>query len=241
MLVDNKFIYLSLPRCASTSFFISCIRNNLNVQHSNSSQDRNYNQDELLSISNIDLVYQINHFHETIDSLKKSFGNSYEIISVKRNRHERFVSYLNHCIGELYRNNNLDLYNLFLELTVDDLLFYETNDLIGKSNKIKLVDSFLNRIGYKGNKSPIAPLLLPMFSPLSTYHNHNPNIIWFDFDDLTKLEEWVSIKTEKEFKLSSFGSSKEYKSKVTVNDYFIEKYNKIYDYYDIVKKQITLL
>jgi hypothetical protein len=241
MLIDDKFIYLSLPRCASTSFFISCLRNNLNVRHSNSTQNENYNHIELSSISNIDLVYQINHFHETIGSLKNSFGDGYEIISVKRNRHERFVSYFNHCLGELYRNNIMDLYNIFLELDVDDLLFYNTNDILGKSNIIRLVDNFLKRIGYEGNILSITPLLMPMFSPLSTYHNHNPNIIWFDFDDLTKLEDWVSVKTSKEFKLSLFGSSKEYESKIKVDEYFIEKYNKIYDYYDIVKKQNTLL
>jgi hypothetical protein len=241
MLIDDKFLYLSLPRCASTSFFISCLRNNLNVRHSNSTQNENYNHIELPSISNIDLVYQINHFHESIGSLKNSFGDGYEIISVKRNRHERFVSYFNHCIGELYRKNIMDLYNIFLELDVDDLLFYNTNDILGKSNIIRLIDSFLKRIGYKGDGLLITPLLMPMFSPLSTYHNHNPNIIWFDFDDLTKLEDWVSVKTSKEFKLSLFGSSKEYESKIKVDEYFIEKYNKIYDYYDIVKKQNTLL
>ena len=241
MLIDDKFIYLSLPRCASTSFFISCLRNNLNVRHSNSTQNENYNHIELSSISNIDLVYQINHFHETIGSLKNSFGDGYEIISVKRNRHERFVSYFNHCIGELYRKNVMDLYSIFLELDVDDLLFYNTNDILGKSNIIRLIDIFLNRIGYKGDILSITPLLMPMFAPLSTYHNHNPNIIWFDFDDLTKLEDWVSVKTSKEFKLNLFGSSKEYQSKINVDEYFIEKYNKIYDYYDIVKKQNTLL
>jgi hypothetical protein len=241
MLIDDKFIYLSLPRCASTSFFISCLRNNLNVRHSNSTQNENYNHIELSSTSNIDLVYQINHFHESIGSLKNSFGDGYEIISVKRNRHERFVSYFNHCIGELYRKNVMDLYSIFLELDVDDLLFYNTNDILGKSNIIRLIDIFLNRIGYKGDILSITPLLMPMFAPLSTYHNHNPNIIWFDFDDLTKLEDWVSVKTSKEFKLSLFGSSKEYQSKINVDEYFIEKYNKIYDYYDIVKKQNTLL
>jgi hypothetical protein len=241
MLIDDKFIYLSLPRCASTSFFISCLRNNLNVRHSNSTQNENYNHIELPLISNIDLVYQINHFHETIGSLRNSFGDGYEIISVKRNRHERFISYFNHCIGELYRRNIMDLYNIFLELDVDDLLFHNTNDILGKSNNIRFIDSFLKRIGYKGDGLSITPLLMPMFAPLSTYHNHNPNIIWFDFDDLTKLEDWVSVKTSKEFKLSLFGSSKEYESKINVNEYFIEKYNKIYDYYDIVKKQNTLL
>ena len=33
MLVDNKFFYISLPRCASTAFQISCVKQNINIQH----------------------------------------------------------------------------------------------------------------------------------------------------------------------------------------------------------------
>lgn len=35
MLVENKFLFISLPRCASTSFYISCIKNELDIQHYN--------------------------------------------------------------------------------------------------------------------------------------------------------------------------------------------------------------
>ena len=33
MLVDNKFIYISLPRCASTSFMVSCIKSNIQINY----------------------------------------------------------------------------------------------------------------------------------------------------------------------------------------------------------------
>ena len=33
MLVDNKFIFVSLPRSASTSFYISCLKNEISVEH----------------------------------------------------------------------------------------------------------------------------------------------------------------------------------------------------------------
>ena len=51
----------------------------------------------------------------------------------------------------------------------------------------------------------------------------------------------VSKKTEKDFKLEVFGSSKEYKSKIIINDNFIRKYDEIYDYYDNFKKNKTLI
>lgn len=35
MLIENKLLFISLPRCASTSFYISCIKNELDIQHYN--------------------------------------------------------------------------------------------------------------------------------------------------------------------------------------------------------------
>jgi hypothetical protein len=39
MLIDKKFIFLSLPRCASTSFMITCLKNDILVEHFDSSKD----------------------------------------------------------------------------------------------------------------------------------------------------------------------------------------------------------
>lgn len=241
MLIDNKFLYISLPRCASTAFFISCIKNGFDVKHANSKSDNLIKNVDFNNLSNMDLVYQINHFHETITSLKDTFRDEYEIISVKRNKYERYVSYFNHCIGELKRNGNIELSNKFLELTTDDILFYNTHDLIDKDSKINTIQKFLNKMGCFNYNKTIESLLLPMIAPISVYHNNDPKIIWFDFDNLNEMEKWVSQKTGKTFKLERFGSSVEQKSKLIVNDYFIKKYDEIYSYYDIFKKQKTLI
>jgi hypothetical protein len=241
MLIDNKFIYLSLPRCASTAFFISSIRNNLKIQHAFSDLDKDYNSFDLSKISNMELVYQINHFHETLSSLRDKFGYDHDVISVKRNRHERFISYLNHCIGEFYKNGRIDLYEKFINLSLDDFLFYETKDLINKESKKNIIKEFLNRIGISNYETTLESLLLPIISPLSTYHNNDPNIIWFDFNKLSELEDWVSRKLGKPFILENFGTSNNFKSKIILDDSFINKYNNIYDYYDIVKNQNTII
>lgn len=241
MLIDNKFIYLSLPRCASTAFFISCIRGGLKVRHANSTTDKNYESIDLSNIDNMQLVYQINHFHETIIDLKKTFGYDYDVISIKRNKYERYISYFNHCIGELKRNGNVNLSNKLSELTIDDILFYKTDDLVDKNSKINLIHTFLNRIGYFEYNKIIESLLLPMVTPISVYHNNDPNILWFDFNNLNELEKWVSHKIGTPFKLEYFGSSQNYKSKINLNNYFIKKYDEIYDYYEDFKNQKTLI
>ena len=33
MLVENKFLFVNLPRCASTSFHISCLRSGFKIEH----------------------------------------------------------------------------------------------------------------------------------------------------------------------------------------------------------------
>jgi hypothetical protein len=241
MLINNKFIYLSLPRCASTSFYISCIRNNFDIKHANSKFDTSHKNNELNKIPNIDLVYSINHFHETITELNQKFGKECDVISVKRNRYDRFISYFNHCIGELQRNGIFEISNVLLELNTDDILFYKTEDLISKQSRFELVNTFINKIGYANYNKRLESLLLPMFSPMSVYHNNDPNIIWFDFNNLNELENWVSNKTSSPFKLEVFGSSSNYKSKLLNNDYFVKKYNAIYDYYDLFKTSNTLI
>jgi len=241
MLVDNKFIYLSLPRCASTAFFISCIRRNINIKHANSFSDTMLNNIDLSNLTNTQAVYQINHFHEKIISLKKKFGEKYDIISVRRNKYERFISYFNHCIRELKRNGNLELSNKLSQATYDDIFFYKTNDLIDKNSKIEILKTFLKNIGYDKYNEKLNSLLLPIFTPISVYHNNDPKIIWFEFNKLTEMEKWVSEKIQKDFKLEIFGSSKEYKSKIIITDTFIEKYDEIYNYYDNFKNNKSLI
>ena len=71
MLVDDKFIFISLPRCASTSFHISCIRNNIDIKFAKSSEnDQHYD----LSLSNGDLVNKMTHIHERTYELDLEFG-----------------------------------------------------------------------------------------------------------------------------------------------------------------------
>lgn len=238
MLVDKKFIYISIPRCASTSFHISCIKKGLSVEQWSSEEKYNFQHDNL---SNMEIAHRIPYIHQRVFSIISSFGDSYEMISVRRDPYERFVSYFNHCIGELKRTNNISMYEKFKTIELQDLMFFKREDVADKQSIKSLAKNFLNGMGFFNYTPVIESLIMPIFAHPSYYHSNDGRIRWFDFNDLSKLEKWVSDKCEIDFKLENFGSSKEYESKIIINDQFIKKYDEIYSSYENFKKEKTII
>jgi hypothetical protein len=244
MLVDNKFLFISLPRCASTSFFITCIRNNINTKHCGDYFDNyiNSNLVKFQSIENNDNLADIlGHPHEPIKMLESKFGNEYEIISVRRNKYERFISLWKHLLDEIYRMGEISIYEKFIKLNIDDILFFTKYDLVNKNDINKQVKKFLKNNKIKTNSKKILNIISIVFTPYSVYHNNDSRIIWFDFNQLHKLEEWVSIKINKNFVLEKSNSSKNFNCNIELNDYFIKKYDSIYETYDEYKNIKTLI
>ena len=244
MLVENKFIYVSLPRCASTAFMASCVKQNLDIKHYNNE----FNIDNQLSLTQYDNINQIDfqnfeiefaHSHETLPDLRAKFGYHYDVISVRRNKHERFISLWKHILKLFHRYNNLDTVNKLSNLTIDELLWYKTNDLQSVESVEEVVEIFIKKYKLNLNESGRTMLRILLF-PYSKWHNHDPDIIWFDFNELYKLEEWVSNKLNMDFKLMNLNSSNYFDSKLELNDEFKEKYDSIYLPYDKVKNVKTL-
>ena len=80
-----------------------------------------------------------------------------------------------------------------------------------------------------------------LIKPCSDYHHHYKNIIWFDFNKLYELEEWVSKKIDKPFKLVKINSSQHYDSKLKYDSEFMKKYDSIYKIYDEKKENNTII
>lgn len=240
MLVENKFIYISLPRCASTSFAISCAKNRLNVKTLMNEHEIGYNNIDI-TLDNEMIADSFRHMHEPIHQLESKFGNNYEIISVKRNRYERFLSLWYHIIDEEKRTGFKENYNKFINMNENDIFFdIKPSDVLYESieeyaahfiMKHKLIECD----GYLTN------MISLLFLPCSAWHQHHKKIIWFDIDKLYELEEWVSNKLNINFKLEKINSSKHFTGNLKMTDNFIKKYNLIYDRFDLTKKNKTLL
>jgi hypothetical protein len=80
-----------------------------------------------------------------------------------------------------------------------------------------------------------------MFHPLSYWTNNDPRIIWFDISELNKLEDWVSNKIQKPFKLEKINSSQHFECGLKLDDNFVKKYDAVYKIFDKPKLQKTLI
>jgi hypothetical protein len=238
MLVDSKFYFISLPRCASTSFLVNCLKQGIPVKHGNFTTDVMISKANL-KLPNEILIDTLYHSHEKIQYLENKLGYGYDIISVKRNRHERFISTWKHVLDELYRINEMDVYNKFKTFDENDLLFFNHNDLIDE-NLVSLINEIIKKYDLKYENRYVKVILSILLRPTSYWHNHDPRIKWFDIKELHKLEEWVSNKLNMEFKLEKTNSSQHFDCNLKLTDNFIKRYNQIYDYFDLPKTKISI-
>ena len=246
MLVDNKFIYLSLPRCASTAFHYSCIVNDINVQTFDTKWESQNSNIDFKSINKLDLMCHILHGHESLYHLQSKFGKNHPIISVRRQRHERFYSLYKHVLFDLQRMGFHKIYKKFSKLSLDELFFFTKEDVATKKQRwdkiceylidLKLLDEKIdisvtskfnksNEEYFKTNSKGYAVNMIDiLLTPISNWTNNDPNIIWFDFNEMDKFENWVSEKLDKPFKLHSVNSSKHMECDLVLDEEFIKRY-----------------
>ena len=245
MLVENKFLFISLPRCASTSFYISCLRSGFKIEHYAQSVVDEYHTPINLTLSNEELADNMVHLHERLNSLLSKFGNEYDIITIKRNRHERFFSLWKHIIDMVemeQRKYPIELANILKKLNTDDILFFKDLDLISPFSQMLVIKEFAKKNGIETYLDDyMENMLLILFRPLSDWHNNNQKIKWFEFGNFKELEEWVSNKTGKPFKMEKSNGSQHFNCNLKMDNDFIKSYNNIYDYYDVQKNNKTLI
>ncbi len=253
MLVDNKFIYIALPRTASTAFYYTCLINNIDVKHTDSIWNTINSKIDFNNIEKSDLMNFIGHGHERLVDLKDVFGNDYPIIAIKRNRHEKFYSFFKHALFDFKRVGANNLYEYFKNMdNLNSLFFFTKDDIVSKKSrwdcisKYLLYNGLINDIPSISNVSSdidsyCVNILDILITPTIYWHGNDKNIIWFDFDKLYEFENWVSDRLGKDFKIQHVNSSKNIDCNIPLNSSFVERYNYIYDYYDIQKEEKTLI
>jgi hypothetical protein len=243
MLVDKKFIFISLPRCASTSFMITCVKNKIPIEHFNSNHDNQLIKiNEWEKMGNEELADRLVHAHEPLHMLQEKFGTNNQIISIKRNKYDRFLSLWKHIIDELHRINKLDIADIFSKLTTNDLFDnIKPNDIYNSENRVKVIDNFLSKLEISKEESYTKNMLDILFMPVVELTNNDPNIIWFDINSLRDLENWVSKKLNIDFKMEKINSSKHFNSVMENDDNFKQKYDNLYKEFDQRKTTKTLL
>jgi hypothetical protein len=234
MLVDNKFISLMIPRCATTSFLHTCQVNEIKT-------------DDIKTYGFTNLYDHKKgwgtHYHESLYSLQEKFGYNYPIIGVKRNKIDSFISLWKQTIKTFQQLNEITLYNKLIKLDYNDILFFKESDynLLNLSDISDLTIEFCTRMDIPLEKKYLPKFNL-LFKPQEFYHQNNPNIIWFDFNKLDELEEWVSSKLERDFKLIHLNSSTHIECNLKNDDNFKNKFNSLYGLkYELFKNKKSLI
>jgi len=243
MLVNKKFIFISLPRCASTSFMITCLKNKISIEHFNSNHDNQLIMiNDWEKMDNEELADRLTHAHEPLYILQEKFGNKNQIISIRRNKYDRFLSLWKHIIDELDRTKKNDIANIFSKLTVNDIFDgIVPNDIYNKESRYKYIDNFLDKIKISKDESYTKNMLDILFTPIIELTSDDPNIIWFDINNLKELENWVSKKLNIDFKMEKINSSKHFNSAIEIDDNFKQKYDDLYREFEQRKINKTLL
>lgn len=233
MLVDDKFIILMLPRCATTSFLHTCQVNGIKTD-----DIRTYGYDNLYVPEKGG-----RHFHESIQSLQEKFGYNYPVIGVKRDKISSFVSLWKQTLKMLYEVNETSLYDKLVNLTYEDVLFFKENDynFMIPEDIIDCALEFCKRNDIETKAEYLGKFIL-LYRPKEWYHRNNPNILWFDFNDLAKLEEWVSNQLNRDFKLVNINTSTNIECNFKNDESFRELYNRIYgEKYEVFKNKKSLI
>lgn len=240
MLVDNKFYFISLPRCASTSFMISCLKQGINIKHYHSNLDHQ-EQVDLEVMSNEEIADNLTHGHESIIDLERKFGKGYDIISIKRDKYDQFISLWKHILDEIQRVGDIDNYSILKELDENDILFYQSNDTLTPEDATRTFYEFMKRLKIK-SWHPYTETVVKMLYPhISLFHENYKNILWFDIKNLSELEKWVSSKLNKPFELYKINSSQHFDCSLKDTENFRKKYDSIYTRFEAYKKTKTLL
>ena len=77
--------------------------------------------------------------------------------------------------------------------------------------------------------------------PLSSYHKFYKKIIWFDIENLTEMEKWISNKLGKKFTLLNVNSSNKIECNLKLTESFKQAYDKVFSDYDEPKIFKTFL
>jgi hypothetical protein len=150
-----------------------------------------------------------------------------------------------HIIFDLDRIGLKDLSYKFSKFTLDELFFFSTDDIMTKQNRHRAINEYLfnmmPELKYNDSYRYINNIIDILLTPLSHWHIHHKNIIWFSIDEMDKLEEWVSNITNTEFKLKHVNSSSFIETDIQLDSNFMLKYDSIYEYYESPKSNKSII
>lgn len=216
--INNDLIWVSVPRCASTSIERAILNSSLTINHYRFGASTKYPQ----------------HAHVELSKLYEKFGKI-ETVVVKRNYFDRWVSALQQT-WYTYETNGIELlvkwedinndfiYEIFTKDYVDSIYSsFGTENQLLKHREIVEMREFNNSIIYRFAKN-IPKSIDYTYNPLavllsqSYWVDNNKCTYEFDIDEIDKFEEFICNRYEIDFRVDIINKSKPIKSNITKDE-----------------------
>ena len=225
--INNDLIWVSVPRCASTSIELSFLESKLNVNHVIK---------DFIPNKTPGKIEPGNHIHFSINNLYENFGLK-ESICIKRNYVDRWLSSLRYVWNNMIINgvepiikweeiDNNFIYEMFTKDYIDNIHntfgILEDNTLnedsyFDKESIINLNYYFSKKSNIKSNKFKAAHFL---FYSQIFWKNNKKCTYEFDIKEIYKFEEFISNRYSIDFKVSNwhYNKSKNIPNKIVVDN-----------------------
>lgn len=203
MLVEDKFLFLKIPRTATVAFERSCFLAGFSIK---------YPTNNVLAQRQADRGLEPRrHAHERVSKLREYFGYDYPILAIDRDPLDRFLSAWKYVIKFISE------YNL------------EASKILSKVNNRAFIDAWKSEIGFSSNLqdidkcarffSKLIPGGLPyskntymIFTSVMTgpsrWHENDSSILYFGMKQIPILEQYVRDVTNKPFEFITTNHTK---------------------------------
>ena len=213
--VNNDLIWVSTPKCASTSIECAFRKSNLNLDHYRYGQNKSYSK----------------HCHVKLSDLYQKFGKK-DTVVIKRDYFDRWISGLQY-LWMMHEDNNYEtiakwedvnndfIYETFTPVFIDQIHSLPSlinSDLLSFSeiNKfkeiLKLITSKLVKTKPKDSNTPFSPYFL-ILSQLYWIDNQKCTYE-FDISEINKFENFISNRYNTEFKVCKLNESPSRKNQI---------------------------
>lgn len=209
MVINNKIVFIPIPKNASWSVEDTCISYGFDLQYPNKLWENSIN---------LNVKPNNRHLHSTIDFLIDSFGTDLEYVCIIRDSVDRFISawkfFIVSLIHELnitdtllsiqLKNKDNDFVINFIKKNYFDFTNAYNSILVRKKLLIKLLEELEISNHHLINEKFKNRYALHIFSLISQYQwilNDKVKVKQFQFDKLYEFENYISEKLDVDFKL----------------------------------------
>ena len=233
MLIENKFVFVAVPKCATMSFEDACLKNNFTID---------YSPYELYNRGMLNGVSPTTHSHVPITKLREIHGHNYPFVTIVREEVSRFVSAWKHTL-KVIKNTDIKFYNLLKNVSNDEFCYHFGNHFKNLKLTKESVILFLNQFSdKKKHEKHVIDIFMSVFTPTVEFTKNDTTLIKFSFEnELPQFEKWVSEKCGVDFRLSHINDTNDIETKLVKDDFLINFHQTILNPTSQHKREFSLI